>query len=206
MHSPTRLQLKPFQPASEHIDGAWWPRSRRLADELPDLMARLSDQLGPILMVGYHRNGWDDCPQLLEIGGHTVELLGFDGDEPASVILIDKDGHHLTVGVIAPDADNQSAQLALDQERNGSDIEVAAAARSLVTRSVADVADNLARHEGHGDEQRTAQLRPQIRQWCEEAAAQFVDAPLQTFVPILVEHIARNRLMESRRTTASSTH
>ncbi|MCV7197685.1 three-helix bundle dimerization domain-containing protein [Mycobacterium angelicum] len=56
----------------------------------------------------------------------------------------------------------------------------------------------MARHEGHGDEQRTARLRPQIRQ-CEEAAEQFVDAPLQTFVPILVEHIVRNRLMESRR-------
>ena len=34
-----RLQLKPYRSASEHIDGAWWPRSTRLVDELPDLVA-----------------------------------------------------------------------------------------------------------------------------------------------------------------------
>jgi len=150
-------------------------------------------------MVGYHHNGWDDSPQLLEIDGHTVELLGFDSAEPASVILIGKDGRHLTLRVIPPEASDQSARLALDEERNSSDVEVAAAARSLVARSVADVAGKLAQHEGRGDAQRTAQLRPQIRQWCEEAAQQFVHAPLQTFVPILVEHIVRNRLLESRR-------
>jgi len=38
----------------------------------------------------------------------------------------------------------------------------------------------------------------QIKRWCEEAAAQFINAPVQTFVPILVEHVVRNRMMESR--------
>jgi hypothetical protein len=60
-------------------------------------------------------------------------------------------------------------------------------------RSVADVADKLARLEGLGDGRRTAQ----IRRWCEETAHRFIDAPVQTFVPILVEHIVRNRMMES---------
>jgi hypothetical protein len=78
--------------------------------------------------------------------------------------------------------------------------EVPSRSRSTVARSVADVADKLARHEGLGDEQRTAQ----IRRWSEEAAEQFVDAPVQTFVPILVEHIVRNRMMESRREAPSA--
>jgi hypothetical protein len=39
------------------------------------------------------------------------------------------------------------------------------AGRSTLPRSVADVADKSARHEGLGDEQRTAQ----IKRWCEEA-------------------------------------
>ncbi|WP_369332978.1 three-helix bundle dimerization domain-containing protein [Mycobacterium scrofulaceum] len=64
---------------------------------------------------------------------------------------------------------------------------------------MADVADKLARHEGLEDERRTAQ----IKRWSEEAAEQFVDAPVQTFVRILVEHIVRNRMMESRRQAAS---
>ena len=85
--------------------------------------------------------------------------------------------------------------LALQQARLPADADVAPASRSAVTRSVADVADKLARHEGLGDEQRTTQ----IKRWCEEATAQFVDAPVQSFVPILVEHIVRNRMMESRR-------
>jgi hypothetical protein len=59
---------------------------------------------------------------------------------------------------------------------------------------VDDVAAKLASHEGLGDEQRTAQ----IKRWCEEAAQQFVDAPVQAFVPILVEHVVRNRMMEAR--------
>ena len=133
-------------------------------------------------------------PSLAQIGGHTVELLAFTSDEPASVILIGADGHHLTLHVIRPDAGEEAARQALEQARVPADDGVPPRSRSTVARSVADVADKLARHEGLGDEQRTAQ----IKRWSEEAAEQFVDAPVQTFVPILVEHIVRNRMVESR--------
>ncbi|MDP7703625.1 MULTISPECIES: DUF5994 family protein [unclassified Mycobacterium] len=195
---PTRLEIKPFRPISEHVDGAWWPRSTRLVDELPGLVTSLADELGPIAMVGYHRNSWDSAPPVLEIGGRTIELLGFSGDEPASIILIGQDGHHLSLQVIPPDTGERSGEQALQEARSGADDEVNAASRSLVARSVADVAEKLAQHEGRGDQQRTAALRPQIRQWCEQAAQQFIDAPVQTFVPILVEHIVRGRLMDAR--------
>ena len=199
MERETRLQLKPKRPASVHFDGAWWPRSTQLIDELPGLVTSLSDRLGQVVMVGYRRNGWAKTPPLAEVAGHTIELLGFSSDEPASVIVIGEDGRHLTLHVIPPDASKQIARKAL-QEARGSGAGVAPASRSAVARSVADVADKLARHEGRGDKQRTAQ----IRQWAEEAAQQFADAPLQTFVPILVEHIVRNRMIQSRRKTRSS--
>jgi Family of unknown function (DUF5994) len=197
MKRETRLQLKPKRPASEHFDGAWWPRSTQLIDELPGLVTSLSDRLGQVVMVGYRRNGWAETPPLAEIAGHTIELLGFSSDEPASVIVIGEDGRHLTLHVIRPDASERVARQALQEARGSA---VAPASRSAVARSVADVADKLARHEGRGDEQRTAQ----IRQWAEEAAQQFADAPLQTFVPILVEHIVRNRMIQSRRKRKSS--
>ncbi|CAM4155410.1 hypothetical protein MB901379_01112 [Mycobacterium basiliense] len=200
MENEIRLQLKPFRPALEHIDGAWWPRSRRLTDELPGLVSSVAERLGPVAMVGYHHSGWDDTPPLIEINGDTVELLGFSSGEPASVILIGRDGHHLSLSVIPPDTSDQTGRQALDQAGGRTDTDVVSSgrSRSLVERSVADVADKLAGHEGMQDEQRTAQ----IRRWCAEAAAQFVEAPVQTFVPILVEHIVRNRMMRSRTSPA----
>ncbi len=187
-----RLQLKPYRSVSEHLDGAWWPRSTNLVDELPGLVASVSERLGRVMMVGYRRNGWDATPPLAEIAGHTIELLGFTSNEPTTVILIGEDGRHVTLHVIRPDADEGAARQALAEARIPADADAAPANR--VARSVADVADKLARHEGLGDAQRTAQ----INQWCEEGAAQFVDAPVQTFVPILVEHLVRNRMIETR--------
>ncbi len=159
----------------------------------------MSERLGPVVMVGYRRNGWQDTPPLAQIGGHTVELLAFTSDEPASVILIGADGHHLTLHVIRPDAGEEAARRALERAGAPAEDVPPSHAGSTVARSVADVADKLARHEGLEDERRTAQ----IKRWSEEAAEQFVDAPVQTFVPILVEHIVRNRMMESRRQAAS---
>ncbi len=195
-----RLQLKPYRTASEHIDGAWWPQSANLVDELPQLVNSVSDRLGQVVMVGYRRNGWADTPALAEIGGHTVELLGFTSDEPTSVILIGADGRHLTLHVIRPDTGEEAARQALDEAGARADADAPPAGRAAVARSLADVADKLAHHEGLDDEQRTAQ----IKRWCDEAAEQFVDAPVQTFVPILVEHIVRNRMIESREQAASA--
>ncbi|MFZ1178308.1 MAG: DUF5994 family protein [Mycobacterium sp.] len=194
MEREDRLRLKPYRSVSEHIDGAWWPRSFNLVDELPGLVASVSERLGQVVMVGYRRNGWHDTPPLAEIAGHTIELLGFTSDEPASVILIGADGRHITLHVIRPDTGEEVARQALEQAQVPADADGAPASPSTVARSVGDVGDKLARHEGLGDEQRTAQ----IKRWCEEAAEQFVDAPVQSFVPILVEHIVRNRMMESR--------
>jgi Family of unknown function (DUF5994) len=189
-----RLQLKPYRSVSEHIDGAWWPHSSNLVDELPRLVTSVSERLGQIVMVGYHRHGWNDTPPLAEIGGQTIELLGFAGDEPASVMLIGEDGRHLTLHVIRPDVGDEVARHALEHAGVHADAAAAPAGLSTVARAVADIADKLAGHEGVGDEQRTAQ----IKGWCEEAAQHFVDAPVQAFVPVLVEHIVRNRMKESR--------
>lgn len=200
MEQSNRLQLKPYRAVSEHLDGAWWPRSADLVHELPDLVTSLSARLGQLALVGYRRNGWHETPSLARIDGHTIELLGFTSDEPASLILIGEDGRHITLHVIRPDTSEEIARRALEQARVPADAQAVPASSATVTRSVADVADKLAQHEGLGDEERTAQ----IKRWCDEAALQFVDAPVQTFVPILVEHIVRNRMMESRRKTPSA--
>ncbi|WP_083067228.1 DUF5994 family protein [Mycobacterium arosiense] len=194
MERSNRLQLKPYRAVSEHIDGAWWPRSTNLVDELPDLAASLSDRLGRIVMVGYRRNGWHNTPALAQIDGHTIELLGFTSDEPASVIVMGENGRHITLHVIRPGTEEHAARRALDAVRAPARAAISPRVPGAVGRSVADVAEKLARHEGLGDERRTAQ----IRRWCDETAQRFINAPVQTFVPILVEHIVRDRMMESR--------
>lgn len=200
MVSENRLQLKPYRSVAEHTDGAWWPRSTDLVNELPDLVTSVSDRVGQVVMVGYHRDAWCDAPTLTEITGHTIELLGFTSDEQASVMVIGQDGRHLILQVIRPDASAEVARQALEEARLLRGTDLARDSLSTIARSVADVANKLARHEGLGDEQRTAQ----IKRWCEESAQQFVDAPVQAFVPILVEHIVRNRMMQSRAAIAST--
>lgn len=43
------------------LDGAWWPRSRDIAGELPDLVSALSEYLGPITRVGLDTDAWTNC-------------------------------------------------------------------------------------------------------------------------------------------------
>ncbi len=191
----SRLQLNSFRLRSERADGAWWPHSRRLVDELPDLLAAVSGRLGRVVLVGYSRNGWDETPSLVEINGHTIELLSFTNDEPSGVIAIAEDGRHLTLQMIAPGADEQTAQRAFGEFQRRTDEAQPATSAASVARSLDDVAEKLSQHEGLGDARRATQ----IQRWCEEAAQQFVDAPVQTFVPILVEHIVHDRMIKSRR-------
>lgn len=185
-----RLQLKPNPPATPYQDGAWWPRSTELPVEVSGLIASLSDRLGQVAMVGYHRNAWAEMPPQVQIAGHAVQLQGFTSDEPASVILIGSDGRRITLRVIAPDTSEQIAQRELDSASEPAPGGIPMTSEAdLAARSLAEVADRLARHEG-GDGQRASE----ITRWCDEAARQFSNAPVQAFVPILVEHIVRNRM------------
>ncbi|BBX48225.1 hypothetical protein GCM10009641_07300 [Mycobacterium cookii] len=189
----TRVRVTPNRLASEHIDGAWWPRSTLMSVELPALLSSLSARLGQIVGVGYRQDGWTDTPAQIDIAGHPVQLMGFTSDEPASVIVIGHDGHHLTLRVIAPETDDQAARDALAALPGRADDSATDRKATAAARSVADVADRLARREGRNDDQRTAE----IVRWCEEVAEQFESAPVQSFVPILVEHIVRNRMHQS---------
>ncbi|MCX8562244.1 hypothetical protein OS122_15220 [Mycolicibacterium mucogenicum] len=61
--------------------------------------------------------------------------------------------------------------------------------------SIADIAGKLARREGRNDIARDKE----ILAWCREVALQFVDAPIQAFVPLLVEHIVGDRIRRERK-------
>ena len=79
-HTP-RLRLKPKAPPTGNVDGAWWPRSDDLPNELPDLLAVLSVRLGVITRVLYNSTEWAKAPASLQTGGHEVQL---EGSRPAA--------------------------------------------------------------------------------------------------------------------------
>jgi Family of unknown function (DUF5994) len=187
-----RLHLAPNLTGTEHVDGAWWPKSTRLTDELTGLVTELSDRVGQVDIVGYHRSAWPQTPTQTTINDHAIELVGFSGDQPASIIVIGADGRHVSLSVIPPDTDPQHAHQ-LFEESARQHPETGGRASGLAARNLTEVADKLAEHEG-GDRQRTTE----ITQWVAEAAQQFIDAPIQTFVPILVEHVVRNRIFATR--------
>ncbi|TPG32576.1 hypothetical protein EAH80_19745 [Mycobacterium hodleri] len=190
-HREPRVTVTPNRHPSEHVDGAWWPRSTQLSLELPALLSSLAGRLGQVAVVGYHRTAWTPAPPQMQIDGDSVQLQGFTSDEPATVILIGRDGRHLTLRVITPGVTDTVARHELDAaSADLGDSPADNPAEQVVARSVTEVAAQLADHEGREDPERTAQ----IARWCEEAAQQFVDAPVQTFVPILVHHIVRSRM------------
>lgn len=189
-----RMQLKPTAPTSDYVDGAWWPRTTDLPTELLPLLAELSERLGPIALVAYHRNAWSPAPAQVEVDGRVVLLEGFSADQPHTVVVVGTDGRRVALLIVPTHVTAADAQEALTtacrptKTGNGSNEADVSTARSL-----AEVATRLARHEGLGDERRTTD----IARWVDEAARQFTHAPIQVFIPILVEHIVRGRMRET---------
>ncbi|MEU4674636.1 DUF5994 family protein [Amycolatopsis sp. NPDC023774] len=108
-----RLRLKPAAPATGHVDGAWWPRSRDLAAELPVLLAALAARLGRIDRVSYHLGDWPDPPRGVTFGESGIRLEGFRSQPSATLTVIGWDQHRTTLLVIAAETDPDAAQDAL---------------------------------------------------------------------------------------------
>jgi len=109
----SRLSLKPAAPTTGNVDGAWWPRSRDLAAELPALLAAVADRLGRIDRVTYHLADWPAAHRRIVVGDHVVRLEGFRSQEPGSLTVIGWDRHRLTVRVIPPETGPDAAQRVL---------------------------------------------------------------------------------------------
>lgn len=197
-----RLQLKTTVPTTGHVDGGWWPPSRKLSIEIPALFAALSDRLGPIALVAYDLDDWDETPRVLDLEGGGVRLEGVSPSprNPHTLVVIGTDGRRITLLVVAPDADAATAHEALitaslPGNHNTGDT-TNSEANDSASRALADVTTRLARHESPSNKHNTAT----ITAWVQEAAQRFAHAPVQTYVPILVEHIVRQRLASTSAT------
>jgi hypothetical protein len=106
-----RLRLKPDAPLSGSVDGAWWPRSRDLAGELPALIASLADRVGPVARVAYHLDGWGPAPRRLP--ARAARLEGFRTTDPRTLTVLGRDGTRLVLLVVPASTADATAEAAL---------------------------------------------------------------------------------------------
>ncbi|MFI9247990.1 DUF5994 family protein, partial [Streptomyces sp. NPDC053086] len=75
-----RLVLAPTMSRDGMFDGAWWPRSKHVLAELPDLITALSAHLGRIVRVGLDTSAWYEVPRSVAGAGRP----GVAGSAPAA--------------------------------------------------------------------------------------------------------------------------
>ena len=69
------------------FDGAWWPRSRDLAVEVPELIAELERRSVRIERFTYSLGAWLPAPRKVVVNGRVVRTGGFRSMDPQVVCL-----------------------------------------------------------------------------------------------------------------------
>ena len=194
---PLRLQLDPNRPAEPYLDGAWWPRSTELPVELPALLTALSADLGPIALVGYHRDAWNAArsPRPGRARGAPAGLCLTRSPHGGRHRRQWSTRHGASGATRIRQRNCAQAMMAATHQYAEHDTDARVTkAETVEANSLDEVAARLARLPGNTGPQQAAL----ICGWVGEAAAQFSDAPIQAFVPILVEHIVRGRIHDNR--------
>jgi hypothetical protein len=69
------------------FDGAWWPRTRDLAAEVPELIAELERRGVKVERFTYALDAWSPAPRKLVVLGRVVRTGGFRSMDPQVVCL-----------------------------------------------------------------------------------------------------------------------
>ncbi|MFF5710517.1 DUF5994 family protein [Streptomyces sp. NPDC012756] len=104
-----RLSLTPKTPLTGLLDGAWWPRSRDLAAELPPLVDALEERYGRITRVTVNPTRWPVVPHKVPATGHTVHVGWFTEQDPDKMILLSYTIGRCDLLVIPPEAEPAAA-------------------------------------------------------------------------------------------------
>ncbi|MCQ0024870.1 DUF5994 family protein [Streptomyces somaliensis DSM 40738] len=108
------LRLETTESREGVLDGAWWPRSRDITEELPALVSALVEHLGPITRVGLDAAAWDGLPVRLVIDDRVVHITSFPvGDDTVLITRGERD--HFSLLVVPPDTPLEAARAAMVQ-------------------------------------------------------------------------------------------
>ncbi|WP_282797942.1 DUF5994 family protein [Streptomyces sp. CC224B] len=107
---PLRLSLKPPGPRSGLLDGAWWPRTRDLARELPALTDLLDHRWGRITRVTVNPTHWPDVPRKAPVNGHVVKVGWYLAEQdPHQLLLLSYRVGRWDLLVVPPETGPESA-------------------------------------------------------------------------------------------------
>ncbi|MFD3663892.1 DUF5994 family protein [Streptomyces sp. NPDC058659] len=104
-----RLSLTPKTTLTGLLDGAWWPRSRDLATELPPLVDTLEERYGRITRVTVNPTRWPVVPHKVPATGHTVHVGWFTEQDPDKMILLSYAVGRCDLLVIPPETEPAAA-------------------------------------------------------------------------------------------------
>jgi len=113
--APVRLTLLSTEAGRPTtLDGAWWPRSRSLTDELPALVEDLDRRGTRVARVSYHPDAWDMVPRRLMAHGRVIRLGWFRRIDPHLVSLTGSFGRErVELLVVPPETDRATSSHAM---------------------------------------------------------------------------------------------
>jgi Family of unknown function (DUF5994) len=92
------------------VDGAWWPRSHELADELSVLIGELDQCWGRVTRVTVNPALWTAIPRTVNAHGHTTHVGWFREEQNAYVICLLSYGiNRMDLLVIPPESSKDLA-------------------------------------------------------------------------------------------------
>ncbi|WP_228554733.1 DUF5994 family protein [Catenulispora pinisilvae] len=107
-----RLVLEPTLAQTGTFDGAWWPRSRHVLAELPDLITALTAHLGRIVRIGLDIEAWDDVPRSVTVDGQVIRISWFPGRDRTISVSLGFQNHFLLL-VVPPATGVGTARTAM---------------------------------------------------------------------------------------------
>ncbi|MFD7476286.1 DUF5994 family protein [Streptomyces sp. NPDC059837] len=109
--APTaRLALKTVSTSRGPLDGAWWPRSRDLTQELSALADVLDPLSGRITRIAVNPTYWPAVPSRVPVNGHMVRVGWFTTDlDPHKILLLSHTTGSWNLLVIPPETSAPAA-------------------------------------------------------------------------------------------------
>jgi Family of unknown function (DUF5994) len=86
--APARVSFVPAGTDRHRLDGAWWPRSRDLRDELPALIAALDVRFERIGHATVNNSMWPEVPRRIAIPGRILHVGWFGAEQDPHVICL----------------------------------------------------------------------------------------------------------------------
>ncbi|MGW1745126.1 DUF5994 family protein [Streptomyces sp. NPDC002092] len=97
-------------PGHDELDGAWWPRSRDLTQELAPLADVLDPLGGRITRIAVNPRYWPIIPRRIFVNGHVVKVGWFTSElDPHKILLLSGASGGWNLLVVPPETDDPVA-------------------------------------------------------------------------------------------------